>query len=44
MSKQKKRPQVVYYTNELEDDFAGTKERKQITVDGNYVYIHNNLV
>lgn len=39
---QKKAPcKTVYYTDELNDDFAGTNIKKQV-VDGNFKYVRKN--
>lgn len=40
--KKSEAPKVVYYTNELEDDFAGSNITP-IEIDENYKYIHTNI-
>ena len=44
MKKQKKNQRVIYYENELEDDFAGTSIKEQKVIDENYAYIHRNVL
>ena len=42
MGRQKKIEKIIYYTNELEDDFAGTSVKEQKVIDEKYIYIHKN--
>ena len=35
---------VRYYQNELEDDFADNKKIETVKIDGNYKYIHHNII
>ncbi len=39
----KKHCKVCEYSDEVNDDFAGTKVRKKKQIDGKYLYINNNL-
>ena len=40
MKKQKNKERIIYYTSELNDDFAGTSIKNKKTIDENYVYNH----
>lgn len=43
MKYQKKNCKVVFYSDELNDDFAGTNVKKKKQVDGKFVYIRKNI-
>lgn len=38
-----KEKKIIYYTDELNDDFAGVGERRKIEIDEHYPYIRKNI-
>ena len=43
MKKEKNNPKIIYYSDELNDDFAGTKIKTK-TIDKNFKFIHKNPI
>lgn len=43
MKKTKKQPKIIYYENELTDDFAGTKIKTK-TIDAKFKFVHKNPI
>ena len=43
MAKKKKQPKIIYYQDELNDDFAGTNINAKV-VDGSFKFTHKNPV
>lgn len=44
MNRQKNNTKVVYFKDEINDDFAGTDFKNQKNIDENYRYIHKNVI